>query len=240
MARAAGVSAWQFIAPAARDRDADRRRHDDALQSDLGDVARAIDAVSRPSCSATTPRSAPPAADIWLRQRGDDGQTVINAKSSRQQGIQLGGVSIFRFDEAGHFRDRIEAKSATLEAGYWRLEEARFFASGVQPADRDYLSAQDQPDAGPGRRKLCHTRDRPVLAASLVYRACRERRRGRRRLSAAVLSVAWRCRSTWPPWCCWPPRSACGSSAWAACRRWCSAASAQGFCSTSWRKSPAI
>ena len=47
-------------------------------------------------------------------------------KSSRQQGIQLGGVSIFRFDEAGHFRDRIEAKSATLEPGYWRLEEARF------------------------------------------------------------------------------------------------------------------
>ena len=46
-------------------------------------------------------------------------------------------MSIFRFDESGHFRDRIEAKSATLEAGYWRLEEARFFASGVQPADRD-------------------------------------------------------------------------------------------------------
>ena len=73
----------------------------------------------------------------WLRQRGDDGQAVINAKSSRQQGIQLAGVSIFRFDESGHFRDRIEAKSATLEAGYWRLEEARFFASGVQPVDRD-------------------------------------------------------------------------------------------------------
>ena len=41
-------------------------------------------------------------------------------------------MSIFRFDPAGHFRDRIEAKSATLEAGYWRLEDARFYASGVR------------------------------------------------------------------------------------------------------------
>jgi lipopolysaccharide export system permease protein len=78
-----------------------------------------------------------PGSGFWLRQRSDDGQTVINAKASRQQGIQLGGVSIFRFDEAGHFRDRIEAKNAVLEPGYWRLDEARFFASGVQPTDRD-------------------------------------------------------------------------------------------------------
>ena len=35
---------------------------------------------------------------------------IISAKTSRRQGIELGGVSIFRFDEAGHFRDRIEAK----------------------------------------------------------------------------------------------------------------------------------
>ena len=72
-----------------------------------------------------------------MRQRGEEGQTVINAKSSRQQGIQLAGVSVFRFDEAGQFRDRIEAKSATLEPGYWRLEEARFLVTGVPPVDRD-------------------------------------------------------------------------------------------------------
>ena len=58
-----------------------------------------------------------------------------NPADSRE--FELGGVSIFRFDPAGHFRDRIEAKSATLEPGYWRLEDARFYASGVAPVDRE-------------------------------------------------------------------------------------------------------
>jgi lipopolysaccharide export system permease protein len=75
--------------------------------------------------------------NFWVRQRSDDGQAVINAKSSRQQGVELGTVSIFRFDHNGAFRDRIEAKSAILEPGSWRLEEARIYASGVPPADRE-------------------------------------------------------------------------------------------------------
>jgi lipopolysaccharide export system permease protein len=79
---------------------------------------------------------------FWLRQRSEDGQSVINAKTSRQQGIELGGVSVFRFDAAGHFRDRIEAKSATLESGYWRLEEPRFYASGTAPSDRETFLLQ--------------------------------------------------------------------------------------------------
>ena len=72
---------------------------------------------------------------FWVRQRTEEGQAVINAKSSRQQGIELGGVSVFRLDSSGSFRDRIEAKSATLEPGYWRLEEARF--ASVAPVERD-------------------------------------------------------------------------------------------------------
>ena len=136
VARAAGVSAWQFIAPA-------------VVIAML--IGTAMTTLYNPISATLREQSTRLEAELfghdtsfrttgsgyWLRQRGDDGQTVINAKSSRQQGIQLAGVSIFRFDESGHFRDRIEAKSATLEAGYWRLEEARFFASGVQPADRE-------------------------------------------------------------------------------------------------------
>ena len=79
---------------------------------------------------------------FWVRQRSEDGQSVINAKSSRQQGIELGGVSVFRFDAAGRFRDRIEAKSATLESGYWRLEEVRFYTPGTAPSDRESFLLQ--------------------------------------------------------------------------------------------------
>jgi lipopolysaccharide export system permease protein len=73
--------------------------------------------------------------NFWARQRSDDGQAVISAKSSRRQGIELGNVSVFRYDDAGHFRDRIEAKNAALESGYWRLEEARIYSSGAPPAE---------------------------------------------------------------------------------------------------------
>lgn len=136
VARAAGISAWQFIAPAIvialligivtttvyNPISANLREQSTRLEAELSNRDGGFRNAGR---------------DFWLRQRSDDGQAVINAKSSRQQGLQLGGVSIFRYDASGHFRDRIEAKSATLENGYWRLEEARFYASGVAPAEHE-------------------------------------------------------------------------------------------------------
>jgi lipopolysaccharide export system permease protein len=72
-----------------------------------------------------------------LRLRNDEGQAVLNARSSHQQGLQLSGVTLFRFDPSGTFQDRIEAKTASLEHGYWRLEGARFYVSGIAPTERD-------------------------------------------------------------------------------------------------------
>jgi lipopolysaccharide export system permease protein len=136
VARAAGVSAWQFITPAIliaaligiglttiyNPISASLRELSTRLEADLSGTGQGL----RNSGSG-----------FWVRQRTEEGQAVINAKSSRQQGIELGGVSVFRLDPSGNFRDRIEAKSATLEPGYWRLEEARFYASGVAPVERD-------------------------------------------------------------------------------------------------------
>jgi lipopolysaccharide export system permease protein len=136
VARAAGMSAWQFITPA-------------IVIAWLIGVATTT--VYNPISASLREQSTRLEAELfgrdsgfrnagsgfWLRQRSDDGQAVINAKASRQQGVQLAGVSIFRFDSSGHFRDRIEAKTAKLEPGYWRLEEARFYASGVAAAERE-------------------------------------------------------------------------------------------------------
>src|SRR5205085_6024243 len=46
----------------------------------------------------------------------------------RGQGAELGGVSVFTFDSNGKFLSRIEAKSAALKPGAWRLEQARVYA----------------------------------------------------------------------------------------------------------------
>jgi lipopolysaccharide export system permease protein len=132
VARAAGVSAWQFVAPAmiaallfgtlattiynpisAQLHERSKRLEADMLGENLS------------SFQANT-------SGFWVRQRSADGAAIINANSSREQGAKLGGVSIYTFDDAGHFQQRIEAKSASLEDGYWQLEDARIY-SGSKP-----------------------------------------------------------------------------------------------------------
>jgi lipopolysaccharide export system permease protein len=136
IARSAGVSAWQFIAPAI------------FIAMVIGTAATTI---YNPLSSAMREQSARLEAELfqrdtgfrdfgsglWVRQRSDSGQAIMNAKTSGQQGLELTGVTVFRLDETGRFRDRIEAKSAILETGHWRLEEARISAEQVPPQTQD-------------------------------------------------------------------------------------------------------
>ncbi|HEY2186021.1 MAG TPA: LPS export ABC transporter permease LptG [Xanthobacteraceae bacterium] len=136
VARSAGISAWQFTAPAM------------ALALLIGAF---MTAVYNPISAILREQSSRLEADLfgyergfgsatsgfWLRLRNDEGQAVLNARSSHQQGLQLSGVTLFRFDPSGTFQDRIEAKTASLEHGYWRLEGARFYVSGIAPTERD-------------------------------------------------------------------------------------------------------
>src|ERR1700728_892295 len=137
VARAAGVSAWQFVAPA-------------MIAAFLfGTVATTI---YNPISALLHERSKRREADMlgenmsalqentsgfWVRQKSADGAAIINANSSREQGAELGGVSIYTFDGAGHFQSRIEAKSATLQQGFWQLEDARVYSNGKAPDVED-------------------------------------------------------------------------------------------------------
>ncbi|HXW25428.1 MAG TPA: LPS export ABC transporter permease LptG [Xanthobacteraceae bacterium] len=136
IARAAGMSAWQFVAPALavalllgtamtmayNPLSAMLRERSKRLESELfGERATGALQVG---------------AGFWVRQRSLDGhQAVINATSSRGQGARLDGVSIFTYDPAGHFEERLEARTAALESGHWRLEQVRVYASGAPPRD---------------------------------------------------------------------------------------------------------
>jgi len=133
VARAAGVSAWQFVAPAM------------IAAFIFGTVATT---VYNPISAMLHERSKRLEADMegenlsalqqstsgfWVRQKSRDGAAIINASTSREQGAQLGGVSVYTFDNPGHFQERIEAKNAALQDGYWQLEDARLYASGKAP-----------------------------------------------------------------------------------------------------------
>jgi lipopolysaccharide export system permease protein len=137
VARAAGVSAWQFVTPAM------------IGAFVFGAVATT---VYNPASALLHERSKRLEADMlgenlsalqentsgfWVRQKSADGAAIINANSSREQGATLGGVSVFTFDSDGHFQARIEAKSATLQQGYWQLDDARIYYNGKAPDIED-------------------------------------------------------------------------------------------------------
>jgi lipopolysaccharide export system permease protein len=133
VARAAGVSAWQFVAPAMiaaflfgtvattiyNPVSATLHERSKRLEADmLGENPSALQVNT---------------AGFWVRQKSADGAAIINASSSREQGAKLGGVTVYTFDNDGHFQQRIEAKSASLEQGYWQLEDARIYSGGKPP-----------------------------------------------------------------------------------------------------------
>ena len=74
----------------------------------------------------------------WVRQRGGDGESILNALQSRDQGLNLTSVTAFTFSETGEFKERIEAAEAELTPGAWELHQARVYEADAQP--RQYES----------------------------------------------------------------------------------------------------
>ena len=62
---------------------------------------------------------------LWLRQGGDDGQTVIRAARANLEGTHLISATFLAFDAAGLPVTRIEAAEARLSPGHWVLTGAK-------------------------------------------------------------------------------------------------------------------
>lgn len=71
---------------------------------------------------------------LWLRQGGEEGQTVIQAARANSDGTELFGVTFLTFNADGVATARIEAAKAVLEPGSWVLTDAkRWNLSDVNP-----------------------------------------------------------------------------------------------------------
>jgi len=70
---------------------------------------------------------------VWLRQEGADGQSVVHANRSLERGVVLEEITVFAFDPQRKFVERVEAKSATLQEGYWELRDAWVLSSQGEP-----------------------------------------------------------------------------------------------------------
>ena len=133
IARAAGVSVWQFLVPAL------------VIAVLLGGFFMT---VVNPLASATTARFeqldathlrgqssllALSRSGIWLRQGDAESQSVIHAESVDQETMTLHDTIIFLYEEEDQFVGRIDAAEARLEDGHWALTDALFSAPG-EPA----------------------------------------------------------------------------------------------------------
>ncbi len=135
IARSAGMSAWQFVSPAV------------VVAFLLGVLATTI---YNPVSALLQEQAKRYESELfghnlaglggegksfWASQRNADGLAIINARSSRNQGIELDRVTVFMFDPAGRFQERVEAREAVLDPGVWRLLDARVYRLGVVPVD---------------------------------------------------------------------------------------------------------
>lgn len=133
VARAAGVSVWQFLTPAA------------LVATLVGIVAVTIFNPIASSMEASYQKLdsrnlrqgggelSLSNAGLWLRQSdANGGQVVIRGIKLPSSELQLQGVSLFFFSSLTGFTSRVEAASARLEDGYWLIKDGTRWYTGEQ------------------------------------------------------------------------------------------------------------
>jgi lipopolysaccharide export system permease protein len=125
------------------------------------------------------------ASGFWINQVNSEGQAIINAARSEQQGVRLTGLTVFRFDPDFRFKERIEAREATLEEGRWLFKSARRYSLDGPPVDQDsfYLTTSLTPAQV---RNSFSTPETVSLATPGLYPFVRKLRICDRRVPVAV------------------------------------------------------
>ena len=132
VARAAGISAWQFLLPAFfsaiaigfvtmmayNPLAAGLKREADRLESRV---------FMRSGGVGTSEQG------VWFRQRSLDGEAIIRAETVIEKGGALSTVTAFVFDLEGRQIERIESPAADLKEGYWHFMNAWVLPIGSEP-----------------------------------------------------------------------------------------------------------
>jgi lipopolysaccharide export system permease protein len=131
VARAAGVSVWQFTAPAL-----------------LAAFAIGILRITVLDPIATTMQAryeqlhdgwfgdgnanlvTSAGSGVWLREQGPDGTAIVHATQVSLADRSLGGLILLMFDPNDHFEERVDAKAGRIENGFWQLTGVERVAAG--------------------------------------------------------------------------------------------------------------
>jgi len=137
IARAAGVSVWQFMLPAI------------TVAFLIGSF---IITIYNPVASAMTERYtqldakhlrgqtnllAVSSNGLWLRRSDGDGLSVVHAQRVSESGLRLQSVTIFLYSSDDSFTGRIDARNAELKDGFWAMQDAWVSPASDQPRHYD-------------------------------------------------------------------------------------------------------
>jgi lipopolysaccharide export system permease protein len=135
VARAAGVSAWQFLLPAC----VVGLLFGILATGVYNPLAASLQSISNRltaeafSQGQKIAESANGGGPVWARQSADGVESIIGSVQSFDEGLGLTGVTAYVFDPDGHFRERVDAPRAHYFPGEWRLEDATITAISANP-----------------------------------------------------------------------------------------------------------
>lgn len=136
--RAAGLSVWQFLLPPL------------LVGAAIGIVATLIynpvssygrdkaDSLAIAQIGAEQRVLSGSTGDIWFRQEGVDGASILNARGAASDGTTLFDVIAYTFDRSGAVSDRIQAATALLDDGRWALHDATVYGGD---GDRSHVGS---------------------------------------------------------------------------------------------------
>lgn len=136
VARAAGISAWQFLAPALGVTFLFSFLNTtiiNPLGAVFNDRYQQLDShylQGAPTLELT-------GAGLWLRQQDDTRRYLLHADHVQLDPLVLTPLMAFVYDKQGHYLGRMDAPKATLQRGEWKIEDVWFNWDQQDPQHQD-------------------------------------------------------------------------------------------------------
>lgn len=137
VARASGVSVWQFLSPAVLTAMVIGLFTIGVLNPLGATMLLRFEQVEAQFISGKGDLLSVSETGLWLRQADADGQSVIHAERMSQNDMILRKVTVFLFDPLNRFVRRLDSDVAQLEKGAWRLDNVLVTAPNVPSHEQD-------------------------------------------------------------------------------------------------------
>lgn len=139
VARATGVSVWQFLLPTLGTAAVIGVLTMTVLNPVASTLLGRFEQIEASFENRQNSALALSRSGLWLRQADPEGQSVIHAARASPDSMTLYGIIVFRFGPNDKFLSRIDAARAELADGAWRIFDASLSRPGAQTRHVDIL-----------------------------------------------------------------------------------------------------